>query len=292
MKKYFLFGLMVAIMPNLCCGASARYTQLVREKQQKMEELEKCMGSSNGLKIAGISTLGLTAVGVAGNIYEAKEIKKNVATIDENNTAIEKKEKENKKLKEQKDLLNECKDNLESAGAQHADKIATVRKNGKKCIILTCEKDFNRNANGTDCEPKTTKEVNINEECATYVKAAAEKRWNSGDIGSPSSDYERGVFDDVTVYNRYERKLKKDEEDYDTQLKTVAFTTDNKEQYGRTCSFSDYKYTLNPDDCMDISLFVCNEEYYECMLNNYKEKRKKELLKNYIDDIIKNICEL
>ena len=73
MKKYFLIGLIVAIAPNLCLGASARYTQLVREKQRKIEELEKCMGATKGLKIAGISTLGLTAVGVAGNIAEAQK---------------------------------------------------------------------------------------------------------------------------------------------------------------------------------------------------------------------------
>lgn len=75
MKKYFLFGLIVAIMPSICFGASARYTQLVREKQRKMVELEKCMGATNGLKIAGLSTLGLTAVGVAGNVAEAQKIK-------------------------------------------------------------------------------------------------------------------------------------------------------------------------------------------------------------------------
>jgi hypothetical protein len=75
MKKYFLFGLLVAVMPSLCLGASARYTQLVREKQRKMEQLEKCMGVSKGLKIAGVSTLGLTAVGVVGNIYEANALK-------------------------------------------------------------------------------------------------------------------------------------------------------------------------------------------------------------------------
>ena len=163
MKKYFLFGLMVAIMPNLCCGASARYTQLVREKQQKMEELEKCMGSSNGLKIAGISTLGLTAVGVAGNIYEAKEIKKNVATIDENNTAIEKKEKENKKLAEKKaekeaqeKLIAECKTKFGSGS--NLDKITSVEKDeSDNCKILTCEDGYKPNNVGNDCE-KTLKE--------------------------------------------------------------------------------------------------------------------------------------
>lgn len=75
MKKYVIFGMLGAIIPALCFGESARYTQLVREKQRKMEELEKCMGSTQGLKIAGLSTLGLTAVGVAGNVAEAQKIK-------------------------------------------------------------------------------------------------------------------------------------------------------------------------------------------------------------------------
>lgn len=87
MKKYFLLGLIIAIAPGICLGAGARYTQLVREKQRKMAELEKCMGATNGLKIAGISTLGLTAVGVAGNIAEAKK-------RDEYDTNIKKAESE------------------------------------------------------------------------------------------------------------------------------------------------------------------------------------------------------
>ena len=72
MKKYFIYSLIVSICPSLCFGASIRYNQLVREKQRKLEELEKCLGTTNGLKIAGISTLGLTAVGVSTDIAQAK----------------------------------------------------------------------------------------------------------------------------------------------------------------------------------------------------------------------------
>lgn len=92
-KKYFLLGLIVAIAPNICFGAGVRYTQLVREKQRKMEELEKCMGSSKGLKIAGISTLGLSAVGVAGNIAEAQKLQEYDDAIAKKNKDIEAKEK-------------------------------------------------------------------------------------------------------------------------------------------------------------------------------------------------------
>lgn len=104
MKKYFLLGLIFAIAPNICFGAGARYTQLVREKQRKMEELEKCMGSSKGLKIAGLSTIGLTAVGVAGNIAEAQKLQEYDDAIAKKNKDIEAKEKaivaENEKIKQ------------------------------------------------------------------------------------------------------------------------------------------------------------------------------------------------
>ena len=88
MKKYILPILLMSILPGIAFASSARFTQLVREKQQKMEQLEKCMGSTKGLKIAGISTLGLTAVGVAGNIAEAKMIKDNDSKIAKNEQKI------------------------------------------------------------------------------------------------------------------------------------------------------------------------------------------------------------
>lgn len=89
MKKCSLLCLIAVIIPGFCFGESARYTALVREKQQKMEELEKCMGKQKGLKIAGISTLGLTTVGVAGNIAEAKIRKSNEQTIEKQESKIE-----------------------------------------------------------------------------------------------------------------------------------------------------------------------------------------------------------
>lgn len=72
MKKNFAVALLISIIPSLCFGASARYTQLVREKQRKYDELQKCLGATKGLKIAGVSTLGLTAVGVSTNIAQSE----------------------------------------------------------------------------------------------------------------------------------------------------------------------------------------------------------------------------
>lgn len=102
MKKYFLLPLLIALIPNMVFGASARYSKLLHEKQRKMEQLEKCMGASKGLQVAGVSTLGLTAVGVAGNIWEAQTIKDNESTIDKNKKNIDTLEKQIQKKKDEK----------------------------------------------------------------------------------------------------------------------------------------------------------------------------------------------
>ncbi|MBQ7409441.1 MAG: hypothetical protein IJV03_02655 [Alphaproteobacteria bacterium] len=103
MHKYFVLSLIVSIIPNLCLAENPRITKLMREKQAKMEQLEKCMGSSKGLKIAGISTLGLTAVGVAGNIAEAKVIQDYNDRIESTDKNIEKTKIE---IQEKRDALD------------------------------------------------------------------------------------------------------------------------------------------------------------------------------------------
>ncbi len=91
----------MAIVPSICFGQSVRFTNLVREKERKMAELEKCLGSTQGLKIAGLSTLGLTAVGVAGNIYEAQK-------INDYDTQTQKVEKKIESVQKDIDAKQEC----------------------------------------------------------------------------------------------------------------------------------------------------------------------------------------
>lgn len=94
MKKYLLFGLLISIIPGICSAADSRFTQLAREKQRKMAELEKCMGSTKGLKVAGVSTLGLSAAGVIANIAEAKKIKEYDKKIEDAPKQLERKKQE------------------------------------------------------------------------------------------------------------------------------------------------------------------------------------------------------
>ena len=65
----------LGMIPSMCFGYSSKYNRLINEKQRKMQELEQCSGNVNGWKMAGISTLGLTAAGVAGNIALANKSK-------------------------------------------------------------------------------------------------------------------------------------------------------------------------------------------------------------------------
>lgn len=159
MRKYILLGLLIGIMPNICLGASIRYSQLIKEKQRKIEELEKCTGSTGKLKIAGISTLGLTAAGVAGNVVEAQKIKeygKESEKLDKKlETARTEKEAEEKKLKEKEKRETESKECMESEGFKNAKLIENMKKDDEgNCVIESCVKNASENEDGTDCECK------------------------------------------------------------------------------------------------------------------------------------------
>ena len=157
MRKYILLGLLIGIMPNICLGASIRYSQLIKEKQRKIEELEKCTGSTGKLKIAGISTLGLTAAGVAGNVVEAKKIKeygKESEKLDKKlETARTEKAAEENKLEEKEKRETESKECMESEGFKNAKLIKSMKKNDAgNCVIESCVTNASKNSDGTDCE--------------------------------------------------------------------------------------------------------------------------------------------
>ena len=73
--RRFIISTIITILAALPCiadtGYSARINELIAQKQAKMKQLEKCQGTTKNLKIAGLSTLGITVVGVGANIAEA-----------------------------------------------------------------------------------------------------------------------------------------------------------------------------------------------------------------------------
>lgn len=72
--------------------------RLLDEKQEKIAALEKCEGKKKGFMIAGISTIGLTAVGVAGNIILANKSDKLSDELESKSSQLSQKQDELSKL--------------------------------------------------------------------------------------------------------------------------------------------------------------------------------------------------
>jgi len=104
--------------------------RLMAEKQQKLEKLELCARKVSGFKIAGISTLGLTAAGVAGNIVLANKKKTLETEIEDTQKKIE---SEKKKQSE-----------IEAKIAAEESRIAEEN----------CKKDENKKWENGKCVPK------------------------------------------------------------------------------------------------------------------------------------------
>lgn len=115
MKKAIISSLILSLIPGFCLGVNDRIYKLMQEKQAKMEKLEKCQGTTKNLKIAGISTLGITAVGVGANIAEAvvlkntkEDVEKAKKARDAQQTIKNEREAAEKKRQEEERQRQEC----------------------------------------------------------------------------------------------------------------------------------------------------------------------------------------
>ena len=110
-KIFSVFCSLMILVPYAVSAAAyydprdSEISRLTAEKQRKYAELEKCAKSVKGLQIAGISTIGLTAGGVALNISQANKSKTLDKQIDSTNSKIEKKKQEieEKRIKEEQE---------------------------------------------------------------------------------------------------------------------------------------------------------------------------------------------
>lgn len=102
MKKCFVIGLIMALVPQVgAIAAQKTVDMLIAEKQAKIKKLEKCKGTTKDLKIAGISTLGITAVGVGANIAEAVVLDDYKGKVNKEKTELEKQQDLQKSLQAQ-----------------------------------------------------------------------------------------------------------------------------------------------------------------------------------------------
>lgn len=127
MKKYFTFGLIMSLVSGACFAEHPMIAQLIQEKQQKMEKLEKCKGTTKNLKIAGISTLGITAVGIGANIAEA--------------VVLDKTKDQVKEAREARDAQLEIKESRQEFTRFCNEIFGSLDQNGTSCIKYAADID-------------------------------------------------------------------------------------------------------------------------------------------------------
>ena len=94
MKKIISFIGMFAVLGVAAGDArgvamNANIRRLLQEKQDKIAKLEECEGKKQGWMIAGISTIGLTAVGVGVNIAQASKSNRLSSEIEMEKSTLE-----------------------------------------------------------------------------------------------------------------------------------------------------------------------------------------------------------
>ena len=137
MKK--MFACVLALCPMI---ASADYlddkiASLTKEKLDKIAKLEECQKSTKGLKIAGITTLGVSAIGIGANIGEAVKLNKleaQIGTAETNKSDLDrqisaakeekaKKEKAAEEEQERQAANNTCGNTTSCTGAPNAESL-------------------------------------------------------------------------------------------------------------------------------------------------------------------------
>lgn len=88
-----LFGV-ISVFPGNAAQMTPQIQELLRQKEEKAKQLEACDGKRKAWMIAGISTIGLTAVGVGVNIAQANKSKKLDTSINSANTILKNQETE------------------------------------------------------------------------------------------------------------------------------------------------------------------------------------------------------
>ena len=122
---------------------SAQVRRLLQEKQEKIEQLEKCEGKKQGWMIAGISTIGLTAVGVGVNIAQASKSNRLSDEIEMEKTTLQRHQNELNRI--QNDIA------AERARQSEANKCCDMK---RRCC--ECEKLRDGDCPGGDDDSVTT----------------------------------------------------------------------------------------------------------------------------------------
>lgn len=169
MKKAFV--LILSVFPMIASGdyLDDKIADLTKQKLEKIAELEECQKSTKGLKIAGITTLGVSTVGIAANIGEAVALKKLDGQISEAETKLGDLDE---KIQDKKDENERKEQQANTCGVQQCNpaerdaKTATLNAKDVVCVNgawvpSACNDGFSG----------TTETCTLNSETVTYYKS-------------------------------------------------------------------------------------------------------------------------
>ena len=154
MKKIYIMGCLLSMLPMMSYGENARIAELARQKQEKMERLQKCEGTTKALKIAGLSTIGLTAVGVVGNVVEAQKLQQYQSQSKSLDSGITKTKQEIADKKAE--IAKKKQEEADAKACMEANKdkpfiLAMVGTENGGCKITECAENTHLNSAETDC---------------------------------------------------------------------------------------------------------------------------------------------
>ena len=189
-KFMIIFCGTITICSGVAYGVSDARTirSLIEEKNEKLAVLEQCTKKVSGFKAAGISTIGLTAVGIAGNVMLSKKNKEMDSKIQYAQKELtNQQEKLAKTESETKDLQKTLAEK-QTECEQHSD---IARWDGKKCVCKDSEKTY---INGECKKPEKDKSEN-QKACEEHTDIA---KWNGTECVCKDDDkiYNDGKCED------------------------------------------------------------------------------------------------
>lgn len=110
-----IVGITSAI-PSDGAQMTGQIRNLMQQKEEKVKKLEECDGKRKGWMIAGISTIGLTAVGVGVNIAQASKSNKLSGEIEQGKHQLERQQERLSQIEENIADKQREKDCAESGG--------------------------------------------------------------------------------------------------------------------------------------------------------------------------------
>lgn len=170
----------MCIVPTFGAQMTPQIQRLLDQKQEKIKKLEECEGKKQGWMIAGISTIGVTAVGVGLNIAQASKRNRLDDEIDTARHDLEKKQEDLSRIQNQ--IADRERENAKLECSQQE---GMVWKNGQCVPVVSGEKASD---DGIATGPKLDAEPDGKIGESTVTPGGGEKSDKPGDDEKPKQE--------------------------------------------------------------------------------------------------------